>query len=607
MLEVTDVTFSYAGQASQEPAALAGVSLAVAPGQMVALLGHNGSGKSTLARLMAGVLKPQNGAVTVDGFSTQGARDIWEVRRRVGLVFQHPDDQLVTNTVLDDIAFGPENLGLPVAEIETRIGEVVALLGLEPYIALPISELSIGQKQRVAIAGVLAMRPRYLVLDEPTSMLPSQLAAQLLVTIERLAREQQIGVIYITHTMEEVTGFDRIVVVDHGQIALDGAPRAVFGAPDRMRALGLDVPLTTDLAQRLARRGLPISPETLTEGDLVAALRGAALAGGHIPAADDATSTELPSATPPPSAADVRPILATNDLRYTHLRGTPFAQVGLAGLTLAVPAGAFVAVVGPTRSGKSTLVDCLNGIIRPGRGMVAFEGADIAAPGFDVDALREAVGVVYQSPESQILKDVVGKDIAFGPQRKRLPLATSRRIVQESLEAVGLPYEDFRSRYTYALSGGQQRRVAIAGVLAMQPQVLVLDEPTAGLDPQGRREFLALVRRLHAERGLTVIYLTASLEDVLDLATTIFVLDAGRLAFSGPPRAILQRLPELDALQVGLSAGARLSLALRQLYPDFATDRVGGDELEAEVLRHLRTATIAASESDQRTMGEALL
>src|SRR5437588_9688468 len=230
------------------------------------------------------------------------------------------------------------------------------------------------------------------------------------------------------------------------------------------------------------------------------------------------------------------------DVYHTYLRGTPFAVEALRGLSLSIPDNLTVALVGPTKSGKSTVVDLLAGLIKPAAGTFFFEGEDVSALSFDIERIRSVVGVVFQSPDAQIFEDTVGKDVSFGPRRKKVPLAESRRLVQESLEAVGLPYEDFRTRYTYALSGGQKRRVAIAGVLALQPKVIIFDEPTAGLDPRGRRELLDLIVRLKQIHNLTIVYTSSGLEDVIGLADSIHILVQVHLAFSGTPREHLAHL-----------------------------------------------------------------
>lgn len=275
------------------------------------------------------------------------------------------------------------------------------------------------------------------------------------------------------------------------------------------------------------------------------------------------------------------------NVSHTYLRGTPFATEALRGLTLSIPASQTVALVGPTRSGKSTVVDLLSGLIKPAPGTFFYEGDDVASPTFSIERIRSTVGTVFQSPEAQIFEETVGKDVSFGPRRKNVPLAESRRLVQESLEAVGLSYEDFRTRYTYALSGGQKRRVAIAGVLALQPKVIIFDEPTAGLDPRGRRELLDLIARLKQQQQLTIIYISSSLEDVISLADTIHILDQGKLFFSGTPREVLAHASELAALDIALSETTQIALALRDLLPSIRTDVITVTELEEEILKQI--------------------
>jgi len=283
------------------------------------------------------------------------------------------------------------------------------------------------------------------------------------------------------------------------------------------------------------------------------------------------------------------------DLRnvtHTYLRDTPFATEALRGLTLSIPSAQTVALVGPTKAGKSTIVDLLAGLIKPPSGTCFFKGDDVASSTFDIERIRSSIGVVFQSPESQIFEETVGKDVSFGPRRKKVSLAESRRLVQEALEAVGLPYEDFRTRYTYALSGGQKRRVAIAGVLALQPEVIIFDEPVAGLDPRGRRELLDLIVNLKQRQGLTIIYVSSRLEEVIDLADLIHVIDQGRLAFSGTPREILARADELATLDVALPEAAQIALALRDALPTIRTDVLNLDELEATIINCMTGASI---------------
>ena len=283
------------------------------------------------------------------------------------------------------------------------------------------------------------------------------------------------------------------------------------------------------------------------------------------------------------------PVFELQDVSYTYLRNTPLAQEVLHNLSLAIPKGRTTALVGATNAGKSTVVDLLACLIKPTAGKVLFEGENTAASTFKVEHIRSQVGVVFQSPESQIFEETVGKDVSFGLRRKNTPLAESRRLVQESLEDVGLPYEDFRSRYIYALSGGQKRRVAIAGVLALQPRGIIFDEPMAGLDPRGRSELLHLITELKQHDELTIVYASSSLEDVIEIADTIHVLDQGRLVVSGGPRDILAYADKLQALDITLPEATRIALMLQEVLPALRSDILNLKELEDELGRvHLQ-------------------
>lgn len=273
MIELQGVSFTYrTGEADAVPA-LRDLDLRVEPGQLVAIIGHNGSGKSTLVKLLTAVLYPTEGAIRIDGVPVS-EENRWEVRRRVAVVFQDPDDQLVMNRVADDVAFGPENLGLPREEISERVTFALRALGLEKIGGRLVEDLSPGQKQRVAIAGALAMRPRFLILDEPTSLLPVPVALRLISTVRDLNRREGMGVLHVTHSMSEASLFDRVVVMEGGRKVMDGTPAEVFRRVDELRGMGLDVPLAASLAHRLRARGVALSGDILDEADLRAAVSG---------------------------------------------------------------------------------------------------------------------------------------------------------------------------------------------------------------------------------------------------------------------------------------------------------------------------------------------
>ncbi|MEJ7843269.1 MAG: ATP-binding cassette domain-containing protein [Rubrobacter sp.] len=271
MIEIEGVSFSYRTGKEDAVPALSELDLRVEPGRFVAIIGHNGSGKSTLVKLLTAIQYPTGGAIRIDGVPVDEENQ-WEVRRKVSVVFQDPDDQLVMNRVEDDVAFGPENLGLPREEIAERVESSLGALGLREIRGRLIEDLSSGQKQRVAIAGALAMRPRFLILDEPTSLLPVPVAMRLVATIRELNRRENMGVLHVTHSMHEASLFDRVVVMEAGRKILDGTPAEVFRHVERLRKVGLDVPLAASLAYRLRARGIRLEGDILDETDLRAAL-----------------------------------------------------------------------------------------------------------------------------------------------------------------------------------------------------------------------------------------------------------------------------------------------------------------------------------------------
>src|ERR671910_886811 len=274
MIELNNASFTYREGEPDAVPALRDLNLRIEPGQLVAIIGHNGSGKSTLVKLLAAVLYPTEGNVRIDGVPVNREHR-WDVRRKVSVVFQDPDDQLIMNRVIDDVAFGPENLGLAREEIKERVKSSVRMLGLEEIGSRLIEDLSPGQKQRVAIAGALAMRPLFLILGEPTSLLPVPVAMRLISTVRDLSLHENMGVVHVTHSMYEAVLFERVVVMDAGRVILDGSPAEVFHDVEKLREVGLDVPLAASLAHRLRARGIPIGEDILNTSDLRAALSAA--------------------------------------------------------------------------------------------------------------------------------------------------------------------------------------------------------------------------------------------------------------------------------------------------------------------------------------------
>lgn len=506
--------------------ALDDVTLEVCRGERVCVLGANGSGKSTLASVICGLLAPDEGDVELAGHAvcTGGVPDLAayrDARRQLGLVFQNPDDQIVTSVVADDVAFGPENLGVPRAQIAARVARELRRVAMEKYAHADPSRLSGGQRQRVCIAGALAMEPAVLVLDEPSSLLDVRGRAAIMRVMGRLAAAGA-TLVHVTHFMDEALAADRVVVMQHGRVALEGTPDEVFAAKNAqvIKALGLEMPF---------------------EARLAVALRQAGVAGGAI-AAPGAPSGEKPAASVP--AAEPPAILA-RDLGFSY---GPDAQA-LDGVSLEVPVRATTAIVGQTGSGKSTLLRLLCGLEAADAGSLTVCGIN-AATKRGRRQIRRAVGYVMQHPERQLFAQTVAEDVAFGPRNQGLSAAEVERRVAHALDLVGLT--DRRDASPFELSGGQQRLAAIAGVLAMEPELLVLDEPTAGLDPRGRARLRALMADL-AAHGVTLLQVTHSMEDAAQ-ADHVVVLDQSHVLATGTPAEVFcpANEPQLTAVGLGL-------------------------------------------------------
>ena len=497
ILRTEHLTFTYPGE---ERPTLGDLSLEIARGSFVAVLGHNGSGKSTLAKHFNAILLPTGGKVYVDGMDTSDENNLLSVRATVGMVFQNPDNQIVANVVEDDVAFAPENLGVPPQEIRARVDAALKQVGMYDFRLHAPHLLSGGQKQRVAIAGVIAMQPKCIVLDEPTAMLDPAGRREVIDTATKLCREQGITVVLITHHMEECIGADRVIVLSNGAVVADGAPKQVFSQVDLLKREGLTAPVTVRLLHALRAHGMDVPLDALTVSDC----------------ADD----------------------------------------------LAIPAGQFVGIIGHTGSGKSTFIQHLNGLLAPTSGTVLFDGEDIHRSKAATRDVRFQVGLVFQYPEHQLFEETVYQDIAFGPKNARLSTEEVDARVREAARFAGVD-ESLFERSPLELSGGQKRRIAIAGVIAMRPQVLILDEPTAGLDPAGCRGVLENIAAYRRETGSAVLLVTHSMDDAARIADRLIVFHAGHVAFDGAPAEVFAHTQELLDIGLDVPQSARIAQALR--------------------------------------------
>ncbi|MBM6813935.1 ATP-binding cassette domain-containing protein [Olsenella uli] len=555
--------------------ALDDVSLEVSRGERICVLGANGSGKSTLASVVCGLLAPDEGTVELAGerVCADGRPDLEayrRARRSLGLVFQNPDDQIVTSVVEDDVAFGPENLGLPRDEIAARVARELRRVAMEGYAGADPSRLSGGQRQRVCIAGALAMEPAVLVLDEPGSLLDVRGRAAIMRVMGRLAAAGT-TLIHVTHFMEEALDADRVLVMDHGRILLEGTPDEVFSHGPELSGLGLEVPFAARLSERLDL------PWTCDERQLLCEL-------GTVPNSHKTLMEERPDIKHVCKLGTV-PNLQVEHVTFSYGRG----ERALDDVSFEVPAGSSTAIIGQTGSGKSTLLRLLCGLERPDEGRVVVDGHDTSSRRGS-KAARRAVGYVMQHPERQLFAETVKKDVAFGPRNLKLPAAEVERRVSRAIETVGLTTR--RNDSPFTLSGGQRRLCALAGILAMEPRILVLDEPTAGLDPRGRAMLRRVLSRL-SEQGITLVQVTHSMEDAAR-SERVIALDQSRLVAIGTPREVFSRDNERRLREGGLGIPRSLRVA-RELedrgWPPLG-DPLTTDELVAAIRARAERAKV---------------
>jgi energy-coupling factor transport system ATP-binding protein len=392
-----------------------------------------------------------------------------------------------------------------------------------------------------------------------------------LVLLQRL-HANGVTVVLITHHMAEAALAERLIVLSEGHVAFDGPPRRFFASPNHVTRLGLALPPVADLAARMVRRWPDFPAGLFDLEEVVDALASRIVRVAPLSFAD------------PPSASNGHLAVAARDLRYTYLSGTPLAVRALDGVSMEVHAGESVALLGATGSGKSTLLQHLAGLLEPQEGRVFVAGKDAHARQTDRRFLREQVGILFQRPEEQLFETYVGDDVAFGPRRLGLDREAVRERVRWAMEVVGLPFLDYKDRFAQSLSGGERRKAALAGVLALRPRTLLLDEPTAGLDPQSRRDLLDTLRRLNREEGTTLVVATHNMDDVTALARRVAVLEEGRIALRGSTRQVFTQAERLRALGLDVPAVVAVTDALRERGLSMPAGALTLDEVEAAIL-----------------------
>ena len=609
-IEVKDCTYEYVrrdenDEVVEKLSAISHLNFTIEEGSFVCVLGHNGSGKSTLAKLFNALQIPTEGCVIISGMDSREEANVFPIREKVGMVFQNPDNQIIASVVEEDVGFGPENIGIPTEEIWKRVADALDAVNMEAYRLKSPNHLSGGQKQRVAIAGTLAMEPKTIVLDEPTAMLDPSGRAEVIRSIRELNQKKGITIILITHYMEETVDADRIILMDQGKLVLDGTPKEIFSKVEELKSLRMDVPLITDLAHELRLSGMPISEGILKEEELVEELlaifgensfmeemkqerkqeepegESDALSSLETDNSGVKSAEEVDSQTPMPSLAEEEKdfILKVENLSCIYQKGTAMESYALKDIHLSIKRGSFSALIGHTGSGKSTLLQHFNGLIKPEEGEISVhfrknpalilqdkgflfwkgkkrklekEGVlSFREEGFDFQGLRFKVGLVFQYPEYQLFEETVFEDVLFGPKNQGLSLEEARKEAEEALRSMGVE-EALWQKSPFELSGGQKRRVAIAGVLAMEPELLILDEPTAGLDPAGREELFQVIAHLQERYAMTILLVSHSMDDVARYAEEVFVLNQGECIRQGSPEEVFSHKKEMEELGLGL-------------------------------------------------------
>ena len=583
IISLTDVSFSY-DKASER--ALSDVNLSIAPGEFVGVIGPSGAGKSTLAATLCGAIPHHYrgsfyGAAHVDGRDTCEI-SLTDIARVVGSVAQDIDAQMVASVVEDELLFGLENFGVAHDRIEERMQRALDAAGIADLRHREIATLSGGQKQKVAIAAILALGPRVLVLDEPTAALDPVSSRMVFETLREVNRRAGVTVVVIEQMVALLSEFcGRIVVMDEGRIALDGTPREVFAHAGELRRIGVDSPRVARVYNSLAARGLVRGEEPCLNvaeaADMIERLvsnrtsaTGAPTprASAGAPAPEPASTPGRPAVVPASESAPAAARPSATAPVVLSVEGASFAYPGGGGavrdLDLTVRAGELVGVVGQNGAGKTTLTKLVNGLLKPQRGRVVSAGLDTRTT--PVSAIAAHVATLFQNPDRQICKETVLDEVAFGLELHGTPATEARERAAAVIERFGLDPADA----PFSLSRGQRQMVALASVVVLDPQLVILDEPTSGLDYRECMTVMETVRDM-ASRGSAVLMVCHDMEVVSDFAERLAVMADGRILERGMTGAVFADEPLMEAASITPPQAIALSSVLAtRVSPRFA-------------------------------------
>lgn len=528
VVDVENLSFLYAGVDGEY--ALKGVSFQLKKGEVLAVMGANGAGKTTLCYILSGIIPnmyggTRKGKVRVLNFDPWD-QPIYYTAKDVSILLQDPETQLMMPDVFSELAFGPANLGVPKEEILKRIKEALKIVGLEGFEERHPRELSGGQKQRVALAAVLTMKPKLLVLDEPTAQLDPLGTTEVFNAVKKL-KDIGMSIIITSHKTEEIAMIaDKILILDKGDVVAYGTPDEIFSNIELLDSVGIEPLEYTEYFAYIRNKiesmdtRLPIFLEEAT--DLARKLIGDGVLKPINKTFEDVTGKEE------------EVIIDVRDVTFVYPAEPPV--VALKNINLKVYKGEFIGIIGQNGSGKSTLVKNIIGLLKPTKGKIYFHGEDTSK--YSVGELSKRIGLVLQNPDYQLFTISAEKEIEFGLKNIGVPEDEIKERITEALRLVGL--EDKRDKYPFALSFGDRRKLSVATVIAMKPEVILLDEPTTAQDYRGRYMIAELAKKIHENLGTTILMITHDMNLVARYAKRLIVMAEGEIIADGSTRKVFQ-------------------------------------------------------------------
>ena len=590
-LNISNVSYIYDEGLEFAEQALDNVSLSIELVQKIAILGENGSGKSTLAHIINALNFPQEGDVLIFGKSTQDEDIFAKIHQLIGMVFQNPDNQIVGTTVEEDVAFGPENLAIPREEMLRLVPDAIKKVGLEGLELRTPAELSGGQKQKLAIAGILAMQPKCIILDEATSMLDPKSRREILSILYELNEKYKITIINVTHHMDEVVGVDQVFVMQSGRVVFAGKAEEFFTEDYLLNDVSMRKPEYVELSSRLfealqenLETKFLISPETAANNVSELLKKSETEKLQNIFSELDKENNLFPDSKSYFNAIkDNRDlIIQAKNLNFQYDKDEEDSFDALIDINLDIYSGEFIAICGSTGSGKTTLVQHFNGLIKLQTGELRVFDKDLKKVE-DIASIRKNVGMVMQYPEDQLFAESIFEDVAFGPKQLGFPEGEIAEAVSDALAMMGMQDID-PNKSPFALSGGQMRRVAIAGILAMKPKVLILDEPGAGLDPKGKKELYNILKNLQSQ-GVTIIMISHSMEDVSKLADRVIVMKEAKIQKFATVKDVFANMDFLEESELDKPELIAFAEEFKAYYPELNTIQFRVDDLMRELLK----------------------